>query len=601
LLGCHSDTWLSDVSSGYVAKHTEPISVAVVVEDQRDSYYRAIGHVLPLIPYGDADIGVIEYTALDYKYVVPLLISRDLRKSGTVKHARVFDSESLGPLLSKHLGRRQTLTQYELILTLTINDFRTWKREYTYGLSLYGSVLWLCGLPINSMKLIGDVEWRLWEQGSGRTLGEGKAKCNGEGILAVYYGVNPRELIQENLRRVIVQVVEGVKQSLEKNDTQYWAMLSKRHIAWRMNIGDKVPPYLKPPVQERLRGSIALTLEPAEARDAGAAVRVDDGPYQRSGTEMSELSPGSHTLSFKPVPGWSEPSPATVTVIAGKSRHVRATYVRREPVLPPLAQRWAVIIGVSEYENAGVGGLKNLRYASRDAEQLYSQLIGSRALWSKENIKLLTDKQATKEAVSIAILDFLKKAQKDDMVVIFFSGHGSPDPARPKNNYFLCYDTDPTKLTVTGFPMWEIDNALERGIIEAKRVVVLADACHSGGFAPEGMKDLSIVSRNVSEGINVFAKRAATRVVTSCEPGELSQEKANWGDGHGAFAYALIKGLKGTADSKFNKNSRGNGDGKIDLDELVHYVRREVGDLTYNGQHVQDAGKLNASIVNLPK
>ena len=267
--------------------------------------------------------------------------------------------------------------------------------------------------------------------------------------------------------------------------------------------------------------------------------------------------------------------------------------------LPPIAQRWAVIIGVNEYKHAGVGGLTNLRYAARDAQEVHDRLVAAGpAAWPKENIRLLTNQDATERAVREALLTFLKKAQRDDLVLIFFSGHGSPDPTRPQNSYFLCHDTEPEKLTTTGFPMWEIDNALERGIIEAKRVVVLADACHSGGFAPEGMKDIRVVSRSVSEGIQALGKKAACRVVTSCEPGELSQEKADWGSGHGAFAYALVKGLSGSADSASEKNARGNADGKVDLDELVYYLRREVGDLTSNAQHVQDTGRLNAIVVS---
>jgi len=224
-------------------------------------------------------------------------------------------------------------------------------------------------------------------------------------------------------------------------------------------------------------------------------------------------------------------------------------------------------------------------------------VAGSPALWPKENVLQLTDSQATKANVSYAVLDFLKKAQKDDLVLVFFSGHGSPDPSRPQNTYFLCHDTDPEKLSTTGFPMWEIENALARGIIEARRVVVLADACHSGGFAPPGMKDISLVSRHVSDGFQSLGTGALRRIVTSCEPGELSREKAEWGGGHGAFAYALTHGLAGAADSREDKNSRGNADGRIDLDELVYYVRRTVGDLTKNAQHVQDSGRLNAEIL----
>ena len=89
---------------------------------------------------------------------------------------------------------------------------------------------------------------------------------------------------------------------------------------------------------------------------------------------------------------------------------------------------------------------------------------------------------------------------------------------------------------------------------------------------------------------------AVGREVTSCDAGEQTREKPEWGGGRGAFAYALIKGLGGAADATDNKNSRGNGDGKVELDELVHYVRREVGDLTENAQHVKDAGRLNVVI-----
>ena len=271
---------------------------------------------------------------------------------------------------------------------------------------------------------------------------------------------------------------------------------------------------------------------------------------------------------------------------------------------PPIAQparyvqAWAVIVGVSRYRHAGVEGLKDLRFAARDAQRLHERLVGGdRARWPKENVVLLTDEKATRETVAGALLGFLRKAQKDDLVLIFFSGHGAPDPGRPKNTYFLCHDTDPRRLAVTGLPMWEIDNAIERGIIEARRVVLLADACHSGGFAPEGMKDIAAVSRRVSVGIQGIGKAAVRRVVTSCEPGETSRERAEWGGGHGAFAWALIQGLAGAADLGKSKNSIGNSDGCIDLNELVHYVRREVGDMTGNAQHVRDAGRLNAVLL----
>jgi uncharacterized caspase-like protein len=259
-----------------------------------------------------------------------------------------------------------------------------------------------------------------------------------------------------------------------------------------------------------------------------------------------------------------------------------------------------VIVGISQYAHAGTEGLQNLRYAARDASRLYDTLVKDDPVrWPAANVRLLTDNKATREAVADAVLEFLKRAQRDDLVLIFFSGHGSPDPARPQNTYFVCHDTDPRRLTTTGFPMWEIENALQRDIIQARQVVILADACHSGGILPEGVKDLQMLSVNVIDGLQNLGQRTSRRVVSSCERGERSREDAAWDGGHGAFACALIRGLAGAADSRQHKNSSGDGDGRVDLDEWIRFVRREVGDMTGNAQHIQDVGPLDVTIRDL--
>lgn len=58
-----------------------------------------------------------------------------------------------------------------------------------------------------------------------------------------------------------------------------------------------------------------------------------------------------------------------------------------------------------------------------------------------------------------------------------------------------------------------------------------------------------------------------------------------------------MKGLGGPVNSTKDKNSRGGGDGKVELDELVPYVRCIVGDLTSNAQHVQEAGRIPGHVV----
>ena len=73
------------------------------------------------------------------------------------------------------------------------------------------------------------------------------------------------------------------------------------------------------------RGSLVVTLEPSDARAAGAKWSVDDGGWQDSGV-TNYLSPGSHSLSFQDITGWTTPETQQVTVIKGQTSVVSVTY-----------------------------------------------------------------------------------------------------------------------------------------------------------------------------------------------------------------------------------------------------------------------------------
>jgi hypothetical protein len=75
-----------------------------------------------------------------------------------------------------------------------------------------------------------------------------------------------------------------------------------------------------------MTGSLQVTIAPAEAVSAGAQWQVDGGAYQNSGATLSNLSTGSHTLSFKPVSGWTTPPNQTVTVSGNATTNASGTY-----------------------------------------------------------------------------------------------------------------------------------------------------------------------------------------------------------------------------------------------------------------------------------
>ena len=73
-------------------------------------------------------------------------------------------------------------------------------------------------------------------------------------------------------------------------------------------------------------GSLTVNLSPAGAVSAGAQWRVDGGAYRNSGDTATGLTPGSHTVSFKPVSGYTTPAERFVSVANGATATDSGTY-----------------------------------------------------------------------------------------------------------------------------------------------------------------------------------------------------------------------------------------------------------------------------------
>jgi hypothetical protein len=238
-------------------------------------------------------------------------------------------------------------------------------------------------------------------------------------------------------------------------------------------------------------------------------------------------------------------------------------------------QRWAVVVGVSAYQNSGI---PSLAFADRDARAFADFLrTESGGGFDDDHLRVLINQDATIANIRDALINFLSQAIDIDLVIIYFAGHGAPEPARPNNLYLLAHDTDPNLLGTTAFPMWQIQDVLAR-YITAKRIVVFSDACHSGGisvnYATRGLavtesnlinQYLSDLSRS-KEGVVVFTASAA---------GEVSQEFPDLG--HGVFTYYLLEGLKGAADF--------NNDYTVTVNEVMQYVEEQVKRRTRGAQN----------------
>ncbi|MGA3113030.1 MAG: choice-of-anchor tandem repeat GloVer-containing protein [Syntrophobacteraceae bacterium] len=73
-------------------------------------------------------------------------------------------------------------------------------------------------------------------------------------------------------------------------------------------------------------GSVTVTISPAGAVTEGAMWKVDAGSWQRSGTTVSGITVGSHTVAFNNITGWSIPSGRTANVSNGQTASATGTY-----------------------------------------------------------------------------------------------------------------------------------------------------------------------------------------------------------------------------------------------------------------------------------
>jgi hypothetical protein len=78
-------------------------------------------------------------------------------------------------------------------------------------------------------------------------------------------------------------------------------------------------------------GSLTVNLFPADAVSAGAQWRVDGGSYHNTGEVIGSLTSGTHTISYKVIPGYTAPTDQTVTINANAQTTINATYTVAVP------------------------------------------------------------------------------------------------------------------------------------------------------------------------------------------------------------------------------------------------------------------------------
>jgi hypothetical protein len=247
---------------------------------------------------------------------------------------------------------------------------------------------------------------------------------------------------------------------------------------------------------------------------------------------------------------------------------------------------WAAVIGVNSYPH-----VRTLHYAVNDATAFYDHLVHSNQI-PAENVTLLLNQEAHLTKVRSILGTHLKsKAGKDDMVIIYFAGHGATekDVMSPDGDglekYLLPYDADPKDLYATALPMGEISRIFHR--IRSERLIFIADSCYSGA---SGGRTISVTGMraNISDAfLDRIAGGKGRIILTASGANEVSSEDEKLH--HGVFTYFLLKGLRGKADT--------DKDGVVTVDEAYSYVSKHVPQATGQEQHPVKKGIVEGRLV----
>ncbi|MEM7105951.1 MAG: caspase family protein [Bacteroidota bacterium] len=218
---------------------------------------------------------------------------------------------------------------------------------------------------------------------------------------------------------------------------------------------------------------------------------------------------------------------------------------------------WAVVVGVSSYKH-----MPRLNYTDDDAYQIFAFLKSPEGgALPDEQIRVLIDESATKENIEKTMEETFSRAGENDVVILYFSGHGLP-------GYFLPIDV---KGKSNRLAHTDIKRILDNS--PAKYKLCIADACHSGSLGKSrSLKDIEITIKNYYQAFEQVS--GGTALMLSSKSEEISLE-AN-GLRQGIFSHFLIRGLKGEAD--------GNADKIITIEELFGFVSGSVSDYTVNYQ-----------------
>ncbi len=227
----------------------------------------------------------------------------------------------------------------------------------------------------------------------------------------------------------------------------------------------------------------------------------------------------------------------------------------------PQPDLYVISVGINSYD----GQFPDLRFPEKDAKEISETFMEQeRGLYRRVRTTTLVGKNANKAGI-LSTLRKLSGMRSGDVLILFFSGHGLRyrTGRGDVEYYFGASGVTPETLPEKGLSWKSIADAIRP--LNAGRIILLLDACHSG--------DMPLAATNEKIATSIASDIGI--VFSSSSGAEYSFEKEELGNG--IFTRALLEGLMGKADYTHDR--------LVDWNEMQLYVTTRVQELSDNMQH----------------
>ncbi len=473
----------------------------------------------------------------------------------------------------------------------------------------------------------GDVcVWRVKDQQElvrYKVVGNGQVICQsrdryymgtpGVGRYALFrFGASTYPFEQFDLRlnrpdRVLETLGLAKPEIIEAYLRAYEMRLDKMKFKEQMLASDFNIPEVKvdkasfPPQTDQRSLSFELTCSDQRAFINNVRVEVNGVPIHKGGGldfDGQELRLVKSKVDLELAPGRNR-----IRITALNSQGAGSSPVQYDVFCTAPARKpdlYLVAVGVSRYKQAS----NNLAYAQKDAEDLAKNLSGQAGtMYGKVNVKLLRSEEALKPAI-LQTKDFLKEAKVDDVVIVFFAGHGLRGGEKNMEYFFGTHDVDFSAPESAGLAYPELESLVDG--IPCRQKLLLLDTCHAGEIDDEESKAFerqpaqlkengvvlnrgnfsaianpaSVTTLEVMKSLFADFRRGTGAVVVSASAGHQYAIEAS---GNGIFTDALLEALQGKAPG---------GSQEVSVSLLANYVAKRVTERT-NGAQRPDARSEN--------